>query len=152
MFSINNQRIWCFRAALNEVAEAQPVADPLANRGEDNRLSPHLDLIGLQPDSASADDRPHTPAQASLRYVSKSYAAFTPPNSGPRSGKKDPAQDATILDLSPELTHADLKRLRRKFALHNHPDRVISHLRGRASENMAVANAMIDKAMRCKPA
>nr|WP_292765144.1 hypothetical protein [Mesorhizobium sp.] len=42
----------------------------------------------------------------------------------------------------------DLGRLRRAFALKNHPDRVPSHLRQRALQRMQVANGLIDEAKR----
>ena len=43
---------------------------------------------------------------------------------------------------------ADLGRLRRVFALNNHPDRVAPHLRQRALQRMQVANGLIDEARR----
>jgi hypothetical protein len=42
----------------------------------------------------------------------------------------------------------DLGRLRRKFALKNHPDRVAPHLRQRALARMQLANRLIDEARR----
>ena len=43
---------------------------------------------------------------------------------------------------------AALGRLRRVFALRNHPDRVPQHLRQRALQRMQVANRLIDEAKR----
>lgn len=43
---------------------------------------------------------------------------------------------------------ADLGRLRRSFALANHPDRVAPHLRQRALARMQMANRLIDEAKR----
>jgi hypothetical protein len=43
---------------------------------------------------------------------------------------------------------ADLGRLRRAFALKNHPDRVAPHLRQVALKRMQVANGLIDEARR----
>ncbi len=43
---------------------------------------------------------------------------------------------------------AELGRLRRTFALKNHPDRVAPHLRPRALARMQVANGLIDEAKR----
>ncbi|MCX7303374.1 MAG: hypothetical protein NTV73_03395 [Hyphomicrobiales bacterium] len=43
---------------------------------------------------------------------------------------------------------ADLGRLRRVFALKNHPDRVQPHLRANALKRMQVANGLIDDAKR----
>lgn len=41
---------------------------------------------------------------------------------------------------------ADFKRIRRRFAFANHPDRVAPHLRDRAMIRMQVANRLIDEA------
>ena len=43
---------------------------------------------------------------------------------------------------------ADFGRLRRAFAMKNHPDRVAPHLRQRALQRMQVANGLIDEAKR----
>lgn len=40
----------------------------------------------------------------------------------------------------------DFSRIRRAFALHNHPDRQPEHLRDLAQERMQVANQLIDQA------
>ncbi len=57
----------------------------------------------------------------------------------------DPAAIAVELGLDgPALP--DLSRLRRVFALKNHPDRVPTHLRQRALQRMQVANGLIDEA------
>ncbi len=45
-------------------------------------------------------------------------------------------------------TSADLGKLRRNFALKNHPDRVAPHLRQRALARMQMANRLIDEAKR----
>jgi hypothetical protein len=47
-----------------------------------------------------------------------------------------------------EAKPADLGRLRRVFALKNHPDRVPAHLRQNALKRMQVANGLIDEAKR----
>jgi hypothetical protein len=51
------------------------------------------------------------------------------------------------LRLSPGLTVDALLRLRRRFALRNHPDRVAPSLRARATRRMKLANALIDAAL-----
>jgi hypothetical protein len=55
---------------------------------------------------------------------------------------------ADELCLSPELTTEDLKRLRREFAIYNHPDRVTSAERERATRRMTLVNVLIDKALK----
>ena len=47
-----------------------------------------------------------------------------------------------------DATPADFGRLRRVFALKNHPDRVAPNLRQRALQRMQVANGLIDEAKR----
>jgi len=55
---------------------------------------------------------------------------------------------ADELCLSPDLTAEDLKRLRREFAIYNHPDRVASAERDRATRRMTLVNVLIDKALK----
>lgn len=54
------------------------------------------------------------------------------------------AAELGLADAAP----ADFGRLRRVFALNNHPDRVAPHLRQRALARMQVANGLIDEAKR----
>jgi hypothetical protein len=61
-----------------------------------------------------------------------------------------PADDAAIaaeLRLASARTGEDLRRLRRSFAMRNHPDRVPAWLREEATRRMTIANALIDRAM-----
>ncbi len=59
----------------------------------------------------------------------------------------EPGAIAIELGL-PDAKPADLGRLRRAFALKNHPDRMPPHLRERALQRMQVANGLIDEAKR----
>jgi hypothetical protein len=66
----------------------------------------------------------------------------------------DPARryagDRSVVDelqLTADLTADDLHRIRREFALANHPDRVAVTLRERATRRMTIANALIDEAL-----
>ncbi|GAA4112030.1 hypothetical protein ACFFTN_25150 [Aminobacter aganoensis] len=59
----------------------------------------------------------------------------------------DPEVIAAELGLA-DAKPADLARMRRIFALANHPDRVAPHLRQRAMVRMQLANMMIDDAKR----
>jgi hypothetical protein len=57
--------------------------------------------------------------------------------------------DAIALELGlAEAAPADFGKLRRAFALKNHPDRVVPHLRQLALKRMQVANGLIDDAKR----
>ncbi len=59
----------------------------------------------------------------------------------------DPAAIAVELGLDGSAL-PDLNRVRRIFALKNHPDRMPTHLRQRALQRMQVANGLIDEAKR----
>ncbi|GGA89030.1 hypothetical protein GCM10011491_16040 [Brucella endophytica] len=63
----------------------------------------------------------------------------------------DPEEVARELQLSPDMSTAELTRVRRRFAALNHPDRVAASLRDRASDRMKIANALIDKALAGAP-
>ena len=52
------------------------------------------------------------------------------------------------LHLTPSLTSHDLKLIRRKFAMANHPDRVAPQIREQATRRMTIANMLIDEALR----
>ncbi len=57
--------------------------------------------------------------------------------------------EAIAVELGLETAKiADLGKLRRNFALKNHPDRVAPHLRQHALARMQVANRLIDEAKR----
>ena len=65
----------------------------------------------------------------------------------PEQPSIEPEAIAAELNLS-EAKPADLAKMRRRFALANHPDRVAPHLRQRAMVRMQLANMMIDDAKR----
>lgn len=65
----------------------------------------------------------------------------------PEAPSIDPDAIAAELGLA-EAKPADLAKMRRIFALANHPDRVAPHLRQRAMVRMQLANMMIDDAKR----
>ncbi|WP_269930112.1 hypothetical protein [Aminobacter sp. HY435] len=80
-----------------------------------------LDMVKAQPETVAAEE----PAAPSI----------------------DPAEIAAELGIA-EAHPGDLARMRRSFALANHPDRVAPHLRQRAMVRMQLANMMIDDAKR----
>lgn len=57
---------------------------------------------------------------------------------------------ADELHLSPDLTVDELRKLRREFAVSNHPDRVDPAERQRATRRMSLVNVLIDKALKEK--
>ncbi|MFI5010980.1 MAG: hypothetical protein ACHQAY_01400 [Hyphomicrobiales bacterium] len=60
----------------------------------------------------------------------------------------DPISLAAELGLRAGLKPAELKRIRRAFALANHPDRLDPSRREAASRRMTLANSLIDEALR----
>ena len=60
----------------------------------------------------------------------------------------DPAALSTELGLREGMARAELHRLRRRFALGNHPDRLGPADRAIASRRMTIANSLIDAALR----
>lgn len=84
--------------------------------------------------------------------------AFEPPAATVRAASPEPAglsvEPAEIereLGLSRFASVRALQRLRREFALKNHPDRMPTTLRARATKRMMIANALIDSAMKRFP-
>jgi hypothetical protein len=66
----------------------------------------------------------------------------------PRAERPQPVRRPQPIKLRPGLAVRDLKRLRRQYALDNHPDRVPAEMREEAARVMAEANAAIDKALK----
>lgn len=83
--------------------------------------------------------------------VSRGDKTATPGASGMRADavpSTEPAAIARELALSRFASVRSLQRLRREFALKNHPDRVASGLRAGATKRMMIANALIDSAVK----
>lgn len=57
----------------------------------------------------------------------------------------DPKSVAAELRITAQMSFSDLNRLRREFALANHPDRVGAGLQENATHRMMVANMLIDR-------
>jgi hypothetical protein len=79
--------------------------------------------------------------------VEAEVAGTPPPSATIELPSIEPDAIAAELGLA-DATPADLGRLRRVFALKNHPDRVAPDLRQRALQRMQVANGLIDEAKR----
>lgn len=62
----------------------------------------------------------------------------------------NPEAVARELQLTPQLTARELERIRRNFALANHPDRVASGDHDLATRRMTLANMLIDQALQGK--
>lgn len=92
----------------------------------------------MAPQSAAESARP------SAGVGSAGDAGMLPDN----APSTEPAVIARELGLSRFASVRALQRLRREFALKNHPDRVPSTLRARATKRMMIANALIDSALK----
>jgi len=65
-----------------------------------------------------------------------------------RPERAQPPKRPQPIKLRPGLGARDLMRLRRQYALDNHPDRMPPEMREQAAKLMAEANAAIDKALK----
>jgi hypothetical protein len=79
--------------------------------------------------------------------ASQTRSRETPPPA-PVSRLSEHEQVLAELHLTPNLTAPDLKLIRRKFAMANHPDRVAPPVRDQATRRMTIANMLIDEALR----
>jgi hypothetical protein len=72
-------------------------------------------------------------------------------NASPNANVPAPCTEQQVSDelgLSAALTPRQLHRIRRAFALKNHPDRMAAAFNKVASDRMAIANKLIDKALK----
>ncbi|HEY6632492.1 MAG TPA: hypothetical protein VIZ90_13645 [Rhizobiaceae bacterium] len=89
--------------------------------------------------------------EAMLGEVGMDEPAPAPAEPGAALSIEPPSIEPDVIALELRLDDAspgDLGRLRRAFALKNHPDRVAPHLRQVALARMQVANGLIDEARR----
>jgi hypothetical protein len=84
----------------------------------------------------------------SLERLARLYGEGRGDATPPPVPAADDAAIAAELRLASARTREDLRRIRRSFAMRNHPDRVPDWLREEATRRMTIANAMIDRAMR----
>jgi hypothetical protein len=80
-----------------------------------------------------------------------SYLEHDVKNRTPQASRAPDARSvADELHISGQMTMSDLNRLRREFALANHPDRVRASEREIATRRMMLANMLIDREMKCR--
>jgi hypothetical protein len=70
---------------------------------------------------------------------------------GPSNTTTNPAEIAAELAITGQTSIEELHRLRRRFALANHPDRLAPVYRDTATRRMMVANRLIDEAIFRRP-
>lgn len=75
------------------------------------------------------------------------FDAGTAADSPPPQTSTEPADIAADLAITPAMSQEELHRLRRRFALANHPDRLAPHYRDSATRRMMIANRLIDDAL-----
>ena len=134
---------WRFEQALQAAERAATTAT--AETGE-RAAAAYRGRIVLEclPEQAGPTTHPTHDTLAGL-YVD------TPPP--PPVGLADPSHYAAIaeeLGLEPGLTPRELTRRRRAFALANHPDRLALEHRAQATRRMAIANILIDRALKAR--
>ena len=95
------------------------------------------------------DDRREA-SYVSLERLARLYGEARSSEPSPSFAPADDDAVAAELRLSTACSSEDLRRIRRSFAMHNHPDRVPEWLRDEATHRMRIANALIDDAMREK--
>jgi hypothetical protein len=76
---------------------------------------------------------------------------FEHQSENPAPQRKKPSDAKSVADelrISARMTSSDLNRLRREFALANHPDRVDQAQREDATRRMMIANMLIDRELK----
>ena len=147
MFGVKPLRLASFRAILEDLGDAAR-DDPRAGQnstadaasGHPARLEQFGSLLSAM-------------ARGSWSFVSPGRLSHLYAEAGGAMAAEAPAaiSEAEIvageLGLRPRLTARELRRIRRKFAAANHPDRAPTFLRERATQRMIIANTLIDQAL-----
>jgi hypothetical protein len=122
-----------FRSAGLEFDDARKAERPRASRRAAVRLHQLSEFDRELPTSTLS-----VPLESYLEHQDKSKLS--------RVGKPaDPRSVADELHITTQMTLTDLNRLRREYALANHPDRAGSADRENATRRMMVANMLIDR-------
>lgn len=122
-------------------------------REDDSPVRPSVPFGFVTPDIAVEELWKSVPSD----FVAKVYGdaseretvEFTPSMETPEPlPSTDPEDIAAELRMANARWPKDFDRIRREFALANHPDKVMPHLRDRAVVRMQIANMMIDREKR----
>jgi hypothetical protein len=148
MFRIKSLRLGNFRSILEMLgpdghsdSEAASPRGPTVRPGP-RRAASFRDAFDRLPDDRR--ERRYIP----LDRLARLYGEQRPDGTQPAVWPADDAAIAAELRLGSARTGEDLRRIRRSFAMRNHPDRVPAWLRDEATRRMTIANALIDRAMR----
>ncbi len=144
-----------FERALDDARFDAPLgsdsdADANQSEGPAQKFQSALETL---PELAGSSKYVGASSLAAAYMAEAEQAAETPkpprePPRAPRTERPQPAKRPQPIKLRPGLAVRDLKRLRRQYALDNHPDRVPVEMREEAARVMAEANAAIDKALK----
>ena len=132
------------RASTGETEDAfASFDDPeIHSRISDNQLRAALDRI---PELRGY--RSYIPAEILARIYADARSQRFPEQGVARSELEMVADE---LRLTAELSLEDLNRIRREYALSNHPDLVAPSRRDQATRRMTIANMLIDQAVKQK--
>ena len=123
-------------------ARARAAAGPQSSGAPARRAGPVYAVdTNLKSGSQSLDPMSATEALSRIYADERAHAAAPPPAACDRE------TIAKELRLDPQLTARELERIRREFALANHPDRVAPLDRDLATRRMTLANMLIDQAL-----
>jgi hypothetical protein len=147
MFRMKSLRLGNFRSFLDMLGSDEQDKDDAARQpAAKARHQPQSfpDSPARMPDNRR--ERCYVP----LDRLARLYGEDRPEGAQPLYAPADDASVADELRLATARTGEDLRRIRRSFAMCNHPDRVPAWLRNEATRRMTIANALIDQAMREK--
>jgi len=124
-----------------------------AEREDDAPARPSVPFGFVTPDVAVEELWKSVPSDFVAKVYGESSARETV-EFAPSIETPEPLPSTDPEDIAAELRMAnarwpkDFDRIRREFALVNHPDKVMPHLRDRAVVRMQIANMMIDREKR----
>lgn len=148
MFRSKPLRLWSFRAALDDLVEVGE--DDGDVRGSAGQLRSFRYGASSTNVSATITESPSdVPCWAAHSRVKQIYAEDDPTEATPGASADSGIEEIRrAIDRNPGPSRKQLLRIRRDFAARHHPDRAPSHLKDSAARDMAVANALIDGALR----
>lgn len=136
-----------FAMLLDEIQGSRP-----EERGSHVRLRP-VGNPGFAVQFVSDPANPITAEMLGGLYIDELvYDPSTAADMPPPKTSTNPREIAAELAITRATTTAELYRLRRTFALNNHPDRLAPHYRETATRRMMIANRMIDDAISARNA
>lgn len=150
MFRMKSLRLGNFRSFLDMLGSDEQDEGEAARQPASN-ARPRLRHPRSLPDRPARmlDDRRER-CYVPLDRLARLYGEDRPEDAQPLYAPADDASVADELRLGSARTGEDLRRIRRSFAMRNHPDRVPAWLRDEATRRMTIANMLIDRAMREK--